>query len=183
MRWIWHLPNLLTLLRMILCVPLLLAEPLSARFFLLYSLAGISDMLDGAIARKAKCTSERGAALDSAADALLIGVVLFLFIPVLSVPVWMLVWIVCILLIRLFALAIGFYRFQRLAFLHTYANKVTGFLLFCFPFFYYFLDLGRTGAFLCAVATLSALEELAIQATAPKLNRNAKSLFEKNKQL
>lgn len=45
-----YLPNALTLLRIVLCVPLLFLRPFSVWFFVLYTICGISDMLDGYLA-------------------------------------------------------------------------------------------------------------------------------------
>ena len=42
-----YLPNALTLLRIVLCVPLLFMRPFSVWFFVLYTICGVSDMLDG----------------------------------------------------------------------------------------------------------------------------------------
>ncbi len=63
-----NLPNFITAMRMVGTVALLLTEPLSVCFYVVYALTGITDALDGFIARKLKVTSELGAKLDSAAD-------------------------------------------------------------------------------------------------------------------
>ncbi len=71
------LPNLITLARLLLA-PLAVAMIASQRFaeaFLIFVVAGISDALDGFIAKRFKLTSELGAYLDALADkALLISI-------------------------------------------------------------------------------------------------------------
>ena len=46
-----HAANFLTAARMVLALVLLAAEPLSPAFLALYTAAGMTDMLDGSVAR------------------------------------------------------------------------------------------------------------------------------------
>lgn len=63
-----NIANYITIVR-IICVFILLALPVfSNAFFILYFIAGTSDVLDGFLARKLKIQSEFGARLDSFAD-------------------------------------------------------------------------------------------------------------------
>lgn len=170
-------PNLVSIIRIILSVILLFTKPLSALFFLLYLAGGISDILDGYIARKYKLTSEFGALLDSIGDFIFILVLLFLLYPYVRVSQPLTIWIVVICIIRFSSIFVAFFRFHTIAFLHTYLNKATGLLLFCFPIFFVFFGMELTGIILCSVATLSAVEELAIHIKAKELNRNIISIF------
>lgn len=170
-------PNLVSIIRIILSVILLFTKPLSALFFLLYLAGGISDILDGYIARKYKLTSEFGALLDSIGDFIFILVLLFLLYPYVRVSQPLTIWIVVICIIRFSSILVAFFRFHTIAFLHTYLNKATGLLLFCFPIFFVFFGMELTGIILCSVATLSAVEELAIHIKAKELNRNIISIF------
>ncbi len=77
--------NYLTILRMALIFPVLIlatAEPGLNNWvaLILFVIAGITDHLDGLVARKTGTTSELGALLDLVADKLLIIVTLFYFI-------------------------------------------------------------------------------------------------------
>ncbi len=158
-------------------VILLFVKPLSALFFVIYIVCGASDILDGRIARKAKTESKFGATLDSIADAVFIGVLLIILIPVIDMSMWMLVWLVCIVIIRLSSLLTGFIRYHALAFLHTYGNKAAGLLLFCFPLLYQLFGIAITAFLLCSMASISAIEELAINITSKELSRDIKSIF------
>lgn len=171
------LPNLLTILRMICALSLLFFRPLSVPFFIVYAVAGLSDLLDGFFARRFSAESQAGARLDSAADLLLCAVLLFVLIPFLQWPVWLIAWIGGIALVRLSAALVCLLRFRSLAFLHTFANKATGILLLLSPCFLPLLGLQVTGILLCAVASLSALEELLLQILSPSLDFNRSSLF------
>lgn len=77
--------NYITILRIILILPvLIMASPVSSQdnwiALILFVIAGITDHLDGYVARKTKSTSSSGALLDLVADKLLIVVTLFYFI-------------------------------------------------------------------------------------------------------
>lgn len=174
-----YLPNSITASRIVFSAALLLIKPLSFWFFTAYLLCVVSDILDGYIARKTKSSSQFGATLDSIADAVFIGVLLIIFIPMLRWPLWILFWIGSIALVRFISLAVGFVKYHAFAFLHTYANKLTGGLLFCFPFLYGIAGLVPTAFLICGAATLSAIEELAINLASKELSRDIRSIFKK----
>ena len=60
--------NFITVLRMAGTGMLLFTAPLTPAFYLLYTLCGVTDALDGIIARATKTASAFGARLDSIAD-------------------------------------------------------------------------------------------------------------------
>ncbi|WP_283606847.1 CDP-alcohol phosphatidyltransferase family protein [Faecalispora anaeroviscerum] len=171
-----YLPNVLTLLRIVLSVPLLFVEPFSAWFFVLYTLCGLSDMLDGYLARRLGCAGPAGARLDSVADFTFAAVLLFRLLPAMNLPVWLFGWVAGIALMKLFSLAIGYARHKQAAFLHTYANKAAGLLLFCLPYGFPFWGIS-VGAAVCLFATLAAVEELILCGTLPVLNQDVKGIF------
>ncbi|MDU7337806.1 MAG: CDP-alcohol phosphatidyltransferase family protein [Clostridium sp.] len=171
-----NLPNALTILRIALCVPLVYVEPFSIGFFMLYSICGVTDMLDGFLARRFGCASPAGAKLDSAADFLLTAVLLFRLVPAMKLPIWLFWWIAGIALIKLCSLAVNYVRHKQFAFLHTYANKTAGLLLFCLPFGYPFFGV-NAGAVLCVFASLAAIEELILCVTSSVLNQDVKGIF------
>lgn len=90
---IWTLPNRLSLLR-ILFIPVIIAliatENRHYQFIasLLFIIAGITDGLDGLIARKLSMTSRLGLYLDPIADKLLISCVLIALSYYHMVPLW-----------------------------------------------------------------------------------------------
>ena len=83
-------PNICTMLRIVGTVGLLLIRPLTLPFYLLYTFCGITDVLDGTIARATNSTSEFGARLDSIADLIFYAVMIVKFFPILLevLPVW-----------------------------------------------------------------------------------------------
>ena len=60
--------NIVTCIRIVLSFTLLFLPALSPAFLFVYIAAGVSDMIDGALARKTDTVSEFGAKLDTVAD-------------------------------------------------------------------------------------------------------------------
>lgn len=172
-----HLPNTITLLRLACSPMLFFLEPFCNRFLLLYLLLGISDLTDGFLARRWNVSSRFGARLDSAADFLLCVIMLYILFSRLCWPFWALVWVAIIFLLRFASLAINYVRFSQIAFLHSYANKVTGFLLLLFPLLIRMVGQNLTTIILCVIASISAVEEFLISVTATKFDPNCKSIF------
>ena len=133
--------NLITFCRILLSLLLLFFPALSPGFYGLYLAAGLSDMLDGFVARRTNSASPLGAKLDSMADLVFLAVCLIKLLPVLTLPVWLWVWVGLIALLRLVNILSGFVCRKKLVLLHTKANKLTGALLFLLPLSLGFLNL------------------------------------------
>lgn len=172
-----NIPNLITITRILGTTVLVFTKPFSELFLIIYFICGISDVLDGMIARKMNLVSKKGQVLDSIADFFMVMVLLFIFILNLKFPLFGMYWVVIIAIIRLTSLGVGFMRYKQLTFLHTYANKLTGIALFCFPFMYVGLGLYTTTILVCFIASISAMEELIINIVSKKLCRDIKSIF------
>ena len=102
--------DIITLMRILLSFVLLFCPVFSPAFFALYVAAGISDMIDGAVARKTDTVSELGSRLDTVADLVLTAVCLIRLLPALDVPIWLYVWISGIAAIKLVNIAVGYVR-------------------------------------------------------------------------
>ena len=155
-----HIANIITGSRIVFSLPLLFIPLTSAWFYALYLLCGLSDMIDGAVARKTKCASEFGARLDTVSDFVFMTTALIKFVPHLHIPVWLWIWIGVIAMMKLGNAAWGFIRTKKLVSPHTVLNKVTGFLLFLLPMTISFIELTYTLPFVCAVATAAAMHEV-----------------------
>lgn len=151
--------NLITSCRILLSLLLLFFPALSPGFFGIYLAAGLSDMLDGFVARRTNSASPLGARLDSMADLLFLAVCLIKLLPVLTLPVWLWVWVGLIALLRLANVVSGFTCRKKLVLLHTRANKLTGALLFLLPLSLGFLSILYTAIPLCALASFAAIQE------------------------
>ena len=151
--------NLITLVRIICSIALLFFPVFSPAFYAFYITAGISDMADGAVARKTGTVSKFGSKLDTAADFVLVVVCLIKLIPAIHAPTWLIIWIIVIAAIKAVSLISGYILRKEIVALHTVMNKVTGILLFVLPLTISFIDLKYSGAFVCAAATFAAIQE------------------------
>lgn len=151
--------NIITLVRVVCSLSLLFFPVYSPVFYTLYIVAGVSDMIDGTVARRTGTASEFGSKLDSAADFVMVAVCLIKLIPVLEIPSWLFIWIAIIALIKVINLVSGYVLHKEFVAAHTMMNKVSGMLLFILPLTLSLIDLKYCGAFVCAVATIAAIQE------------------------
>lgn len=171
------LPNLITFARIPLAVMLLFIKPLSPMFYLVYCLCGISDIADGVAARKTGQQTDFGARLDSAADFVFFFIVIFRLAPVIMPSTKTLIIILLIAIIRLAAIITVKIKTGRFASAHTIANKITGLLLFIYPFSLYFSQSSLIAAFLLLIAGIASAEELAIAIISKEWTADQKSIF------
>ena len=125
-----HIPNILSALRILGAFCLLFCNPESAAFWVVYGLCGISDVMDGYLARRLHAVSKAGADLDSVADICFIVCCAIKLVPVFQIPTWLWIWAGVIVLIKLVNQVSALAVYKRLCFPHTLANKLTGLLLF-----------------------------------------------------
>ena len=100
--------NVITCFRILVSFALLFFPVHSEPFNLLYLTAGISDMVDGMVARRTKNATEFGARLDTAADFAFVVVCLIRLLPVIVIPTWLYVWTGVIALIKGINIVSGF---------------------------------------------------------------------------
>ncbi|HEY5561102.1 MAG TPA: CDP-alcohol phosphatidyltransferase family protein [Clostridiaceae bacterium] len=174
--------NSISIVRIFLALTLVMVKPLSIFFLAIYLGCGISDVLDGYIARKTHTTSKLGEKLDSAADLIMIVVLMFVLFPIIfqifNPTVQIIVWIGIIGIIRIVSVMLVFVKYKTFGILHTYGNKITGLVIFAFPLTFAFIKLDVLMYIICAVASISAIEELFIHITSNELQANKKSIFE-----
>ena len=153
------IPNALTALRFLGAIFLLFFEVGSFDFWTIYFVCGISDMLDGYLARKLGCESKVGAILDSLADLAFVVCCCFKLIPALAFPKWLWIWGEAIVIIKVINQISALVMYKRCLFLHTVANKVTGVLLFVGVPLTLFLDSIIPMVLVAVVATFAAIQE------------------------
>ena len=155
----YNMANIITVVRILFAIALLFCRPYSTAFYLLYITAGISDMMDGAVARKTKTCSEFGARLDTAADFIFVAICLIKLLPTIDIPVWLYIWTAVIALIKVSNIVSGYVMRKRFVAVHSVMNKVTGILLFILPLTLRAFDIKYTGAVVCTVAAIAAVQE------------------------
>ena len=125
-----HLPNVISILRIAGSISLLFCDVKGWPFWTLYALCGLSDILDGWLARKLHAESRTGAVLDSVADIIFVACCAIRLLPVLEIPVWLCIWTGIIVTIKIITQISALVVCKRFCFPHTLANKLTGLLLF-----------------------------------------------------
>ena len=151
--------NTITFFRMAACIVLFFCPVFSPAFYALYIAAGLSDMLDGFVARRTDTVNELGARLDTIADFVLVVVCLIKLLPVMSLPVWLFVWIEMIALIKAVNIVSGFAVQKKFVAVHSVMNKATGALLFLLPLTIPAVPLKYSAIVVCAAATFAAIQE------------------------
>ena len=105
-----QLPNIITLLRVVGALGLLLCNATDIVFWGLYCLCGFSDIIDGFFC--------------------FVGCCAWKLLPLLSLPQWLWIWAGIIVVTKIANQILALVMYGECCFLHTLANKVTGFLLF-----------------------------------------------------
>lgn len=154
--------NVITGIRAICALVLIFCPTFSKWFYGFYILGGVSDALDGIAARHSGKETKLGAQLDTIADIVFVAVIIIKTMRAIDIPVWLIIWIICIALIKCINIISGFVIHKRFVSEHTVLNKICGVLLFAIP-----LCIGglprRAAAVMiiltCGAATLAAVQE------------------------
>ena len=125
-----QLPNIITSLRIAGSIGLLFCDVTGVAFWIIYGLCGISDIVDGWLARKLKCVTKMGTLLDSIADICFVACCAWKLLPILELLQWLWLWAGVIVAIKVVNQLSALVMYGRCCFPHTLANKWAGFLLF-----------------------------------------------------
>ena len=155
-----QLANTITSIRILCSIVLLFCVVFSPAFYILYISAGLTDIVDGWIARRTNTTSELGSKLDTIADFIFLVVCSIKLLPIIEIPTWIFVWIGIIAIIKLINVIYGFIILKRFITMHTTINKFVGALLFLFPLTLNIIDLRYSTTTLSLLATLSVIQEI-----------------------
>jgi len=176
---IYYIPNILSISRIVASILLLFFFDNLKAFIPLYLFAGISDILDGFLARRFKVESSSGARLDSIGDTFFFIILLvYLFIAQQDIMLRYIIPIIAIAAVKLSSILIGLIKFRKLTMLHTIANKATGLLVYLIPLFIW-LGVNQFITFIIVIALLAATEEMIILIKSPRnyIEINRKGLF------
>ena len=157
-----NLANIITVSRIIVSISMVFVIPFSSIFFLLYLYCGISDIIDGYIARKTHTESVRGALLDSIADIVFLAIIAFKLVPLVFkiMPNWSIVVCIIITIVKVMVYLVGYIKFHCFVALHTILNKVMGIVLFLSMYMFMIVEGDIIIVFLCIVGVIAAIEEL-----------------------
>lgn len=131
-----NLANLITITRIIATVVFLFLKVLTKPFYMVYIWCGLSDVLDGFVARSTGTASSFGSKLDTVSDLLFYSAMLYKIWPYLhsNTPVYVPILINAIIFYRILLYIAGGFIKKTLVSRHTYINKFTGLIMFFLPF-------------------------------------------------
>ena len=152
--------NCITVSRILFSLSLFLLSPSSIPFAVLYLLCGVTDVLDGFIARKLHTESEKGARLDSTADLIFAVVYAVRILPLLSVPYWIWIWTAVIAVIKAAGIIISGTKSHKLSIEHSFGNKLTGLMLFLLPVSVHIAEVKFGATVVCITATVTVIKEI-----------------------
>lgn len=152
--------NCITVSRILFSLLLLGFSPNTSPFAAFYLLCGVTDVLDGFVARKLHTESEKGAMLDSAADLLFAVIYTVKILPLLNIPLWIWIWTAIIAVIKVIGIVTASKKAHRLWIEHSFGNKLTGLLLFFLPLSVCAADVKYGAALVCIVATVTTIMEI-----------------------
>lgn len=177
----WNMADTVTAVRMAASLFLLFIPLKSIWFLAIYTVVGLTDVLDGWLARKTGRASEFGARLDSIADLLFYIVLLIRLFPVLYQILPGEIWYVVsgIVLVRLAAYVTAAVKYHCFASLHTWLNKLTGALVFLLPYVFWGSYIVVYSWAVCILAFAASVEELAIHLLRTGYLANRKSIISK----
>ena len=155
-----HIANIITGSRIAFSLPLLFLPMTSAWFCVLYLFCGLSDMIDGTVARRMGSASEFGARLDTVSDFVFMLVCAVKILPVLRLPLWLWVWTLLIALAKILNIALVFIAKKKLISIHSVLNKIMGLALFLLPLTLTFIEPTYSVLAICALATVAVLQEV-----------------------
>jgi CDP-diacylglycerol--glycerol-3-phosphate 3-phosphatidyltransferase len=154
-----HIANIITGSRILFSLLLLFIPLSSLWFYTFYLICGLTDMVDGAIARKTGAVSKFGARLDTVSDFVFLFVCWVKILPRVYIPIWLWVWITLIASIKILNIALVFIRKKELISIHSVFNKITGFALFLLPLVLNLVPTTYSVVTICILATVAAMQE------------------------
>ncbi len=174
-----YIPNIITALRMVGTFGLIFTKTFSPVFYIVYFFTGVTDVLDGFLARKLKVTSEFGAKLDSVADMLFNITMIIKILPALIVVLPVFIWYLvgAIVLLRVASYVVSAVKFRKIASLHTIMNKITVFLVFVVPFFVHTQIVVGLCTLICSLGILATVEDLFINIRKKEYSTDVKTII------
>lgn len=128
-------------------------------FYAVYILCGLSDMLDGYVARNTHTCSSFGEKLDTVADFFMCSVCMMKIVPELHLSYFVLSWTGVIMLIKSANIVFVLIKRKQLAAVHSVLNRIAGIVLFIMPLTLPVVGSRVSTMSACAVATCAALSE------------------------
>ena len=149
-----NLANITTLSRIILSFALLFFKSFSFWFYAIFLFCGLTDILDGFIARKLKIESDFGKRFDTTADLIFFIISFYKIASQFILPSWVIAWAIIITVIK----SVVFLKSKKLP--HTFLNKLAGLGIFVTVFLLNVVHNNICFAIMCILGSLSAISEI-----------------------
>ena len=120
-----YIANIITGSRIIFSLPLVFIPLSSAWFYIFYLFCGLTDMIDGAIARRTGAVSKFGATLDTVADFVFVVVSLYQLLPSMHITAWLWVWSSVIAVIKICNIIWGYVIEKHFISLQQNLHRIT----------------------------------------------------------
>ena len=158
-----NLANIITGSRVICSLMILFFPAFSVWYYALYIYGGLTDVADGAVARKLKIESDFGDKFDTIADITFSMAVFLKLVDLIIVPNWMILWICAIILIKFSTIIVSLTVLHRFITVHSLLNRLCGIYIY---FMLFTLGLGISWQIkfilviaACIIATIAAVHE------------------------
>ena len=182
------IPNMLSISRLVLIPAMIIPcfflndeQQAKSIFLIMFIVIGITDKLDGTIARYLNQTSHLGAKLDTMADMVfypLIALWLYRFSPEVVSGWWNLIYILMALFFL--KLILGKIKFREIPVFHTIGGKTFAASLYFFMIvaILYPDTAAKLFPILCLIGYINQIEEMYIFMTRDNVDENIKSVFD-----
>ncbi len=182
------IPNMLSISRLVLIPAMIIPcfflndeQQAKSIFLIMFIVIGITDKLDGTIARYLNQTSHLGAKLDTMADMVfypLIALWLYRFSPEVVSGWWNLIYILMALFFL--KLILGKIKFREIPVFHTIGGKTFAASLYFFMIvaILYPDTAAKLFPILCLIGYINQIEEMYIFITRDNVDENIKSVFD-----
>lgn len=158
-----YLANIVTSSRILASVVLFLCSDFDNLYLGFYVYCGITDFIDGPIARKTGSASSLGAALDTIGDVLTYLSLVKILVMKGMIPPWILIWLGVMIVFGFVFAFFAKHKFNKFYLPHTYLGKTLGAFIFGLPIAVHFKFGEPWMIVICSVMTLVLLEIAYIQ--------------------
>ncbi|MEX1257113.1 MAG: CDP-alcohol phosphatidyltransferase family protein [Gemmatimonadota bacterium] len=177
-----RMPNQLTLIRLLSVPAMWICAILGSERGIGLGLivAGLTDLIDGPLARRLNQTSQFGARFDSLADQFVqLSAIAWVYILMPEIFSENRLLSLAAIGVYLTSLSVGVLKFRRIANLHLYLSKVAGLVLYVFVIHAFLVERYSPTLFLLAISAfiISSAETLLLQTLVARVDENIGSVL------
>ena len=170
--------NIITMVRIPCALGIALSEPFTMMFYIFLTIGGLSDAIDGPVARHISGDSPLGATLDSISDLCFFGSTVFsvLIKEFHNIGLSAKLLFSLVVILRGISYLIQLIKFHKLAPLHTLFNKLATISIFVLLFVIPFIGITAAGCIAASIGILGGIEEIIIHLLSDNARANTLSI-------